>query len=216
MARYNCILFDFDGTTADTIGSVLYTFHHVFTNGGFEIDDEFISTNMGFSLREAFTYIVGDDKEKVAECIRQYEAFYTSESWRLIHTFPYVLETLAQLKAEGITLCIATNNLHRIIDQILEHLGMATYMDTVVCLDDVANGKPAPDITLEALRRTGCTAAETLVVGDSTFDVGMGRAAGVDTCAVTYGSHDRATLSEAGATYIIDSFDQLVDIVLKD
>ena len=216
MARYNCVLFDFDGTTADTIGSVLHTFHHVFTNGGFEIDDEFIATNMGFSLREAFTYIIGDDKKRVAECIRQYEAFYTSEAWQLIRLFPHVLETLARLNEAGVTLCIATNNLHRIVDRISEHLGMATYMQTIVCLDDVVNGKPAPDIALEALRRTGYTAAETLVVGDSTFDVGMGQAAGIDTCAVTYGSHDRATLSEAGATYIIDSFDKLVDIVLND
>ena len=216
MARYKCLLFDFDGTTADTIGSVLHTFHHVFADAGFEIDDEFISTNMCFSLREAFTYIIGDDQAKVAECLRRYQEFYTTEAWRLITTFPHVLETLARLKAEGITLCLATNNLHHIVDRIVEHLGMAEYMDTVVCLDDVANGKPAPDIALEALRRTGFDASEALVVGDSFFDIGMGRAAGADTCGVTYGSQDRATLVEAGATHLIDSFDQLLNIVLGE
>ena len=216
MARYKCLLFDFDGTTADTIGSVLHTFHHVFADAGFDVDDEFISTNMGFSLQEAFTYMVGDDQAKVAECLRRYKEFYTAEAWRLITPFPHVLDTLARLKAEGVTLCLATNNLHHIVDRILLHIGMAEYMDAVVCLDDVSNGKPAPDIALEALRRTGFDASEALVVGDSTFDIGLGRAAGTDTCGVTYGSHDRATLSEAGATHLIDSFDQLLKIVLEE
>ena len=74
--------------------------------------------------------------------------------------------------------------------------------------------KPAHDIALEVLRRCNIKADEAIVVGDSTYDMDMGREAGCDLCGVSYGGHTPEMLREKGAKHIIDNFSELVKIVL--
>ena len=76
------------------------------------------------------------------------------------------------------------------------------------------NGKPAPDIAIESMRRAGCTPEESIVVGDSTFDMSMGCNAGCRCLGVTYGSHDRQTLLDGGATWVVDDFRDIAKIIL--
>ncbi|MBR0393629.1 MAG: HAD hydrolase-like protein, partial [Alistipes sp.] len=80
---------------------------------------------------------------------------------------------------------------------------------------NIKSVKPAPDIAFEAMRRTDSLPEKTLVVGDSIYDIQMGVAAGTATCGVTFGSHSKEALLEAGATCLIDSFDELLKIVLE-
>ena len=85
----------------------------------------------------------------------------------------------------------------------------------IVCADDVVNAKPAPDIALLALERYGAKGSEALVVGDSTFDMDMGRGADCDLCGVSFGSHTPEMLREKGARYVIDHFSELLKIALE-
>ena len=93
-------------------------------------------------------------------------------------------------------------------------LNIAEYFDGIVCADDVVNAKPAPDIALLAIERYNVKAEEALVVGDSTFDMDMGRGANCHLCGVTFGSHTAEMLRATGAKYIIDHFSELEKIVL--
>ena len=69
-------------------------------------------------------------------------------------------------------------------------------------------------MALRALSLTGTRPEEALVVGDTTFDIEMGRSAGCKTCGVTFGNHSRSQLQAAGADFLIDDFAQLREIVL--
>ena len=75
--------------------------------------------------------------------------------------------------------------------------------------DDVEKAKPDAEPVLKTLRRFGLQPAEALVVGDTKFDILMGRNAGAMTCGVTYGNGNREELQAARADYIIDHFEEI-------
>ena len=68
-------------------------------------------------------------------------------------------------------------------------------------------------MTLRLMEKMGVGAGETLVMGDTTYDILMGNSAGCRTCAVTYGNHDEATLLTAHPTFILNSFPGILELV---
>jgi phosphoglycolate phosphatase len=87
---------------------------------------------------------------------------------------------------------------------MLEQLQVRTHFREVLAEEDVPGKKPAPDLVLELAARLGVSAARILVVGDTTYDIEMGHAAGARTCAVAYGNHPAARLREARPTHQFD------------
>ena len=144
----------------------------------------------------------------------EYNNIYKEEAEGLIELFDGVVATLDRLKMAGVKIVIASNNVQPVLRRLTANLGIAQYIDDIVAVEDVENVKPAPDIALEVLRRCNISGEEALVVGDSTFDMDMGREAGCHLCGVTYGSHTPEMLREKGARYIIDNFSELEKIVL--
>jgi len=71
--------------------------------------------------------------------------------------------------------------------------------------EDARRKKPEPELVLKLAESAGVSPARVLVVGDTTYDIEMGHAAGAQTCAVTYGSHDRERLARVRPTYQLDS-----------
>ena len=92
-------------------------------------------------------------------------------------------------------------------------LEIGDYISYLVGADDVEKAKPNPEPVLKTLTATGFNASQTLVVGDMNVDILMGLNAGARTCGVTYGNGTRRELEDAGANYIIDSIDELTEIV---
>ena len=218
MARYTTLLFDFDGTIANTIPSIIYCFQKLLRSKGIEVDDEMIARNTGLSLIEGFQLLTNiSDMEKIKQYAEEYKELYFREGIAKVVLFPEVAETMRQLHERGIRMALSTNNFEYIVTPVIERLGIMPYMNEIVCSDseNVKSVKPAPDIAFEAMRRTDSLPEKTLVVGDSIYDIQMGVAAGTATCGVTFGSHSKEALLEAGATCLIDSFDELLKIVLE-
>ena len=109
---------------------------------------------------------------------------------------------------------ITSNNVKPVLRRLTTNLGIAEYIDDIVSVEDVENVKPAPDIALAVLRRYNISGEESLVVGDATLDMDMGREAGCHLCGVSFGSHTPEMLRERGARYIIDHFSEIEKIVL--
>ena len=82
----------------------------------------------------------------------------------------------------------------------------------IVSANDVQHAKPNPEPVLKILSTLDIKPTEAIVVGDTTFDILMGRDAGCRTCGVTYGNQSADALRSAGATYIIDDFAELAII----
>ena len=215
MSNIKFVMLDFDGTTADTTPSILYCADKVCQAEGYILDHELLARNTGYTTEAAFEFLTGSkDPVLIERMSKLYRDMYNSEGLDMITLFDGVLETMERLHSKGIKFAVTTNNVSEVIEAMTKRLGMDKYLDNIVCLDNVENGKPAPDIAIESMRRAGCTPEESIVVGDSTFDMGMGVNAGCRCCGVTYGSHDRQTLFNSGASWVIDDFRELEKIVL--
>lgn len=215
--NYRVVALDFDGTTACTVPAIYHAAGKMLERRGYMVDKEVVYKNFGLALPAAFRCFAGDegiDDVTIEEMIAEYNTIYREESEQLIELFDGVAETLDHLKNAGVKIAIASNNIRPVIDRLTTNLGIAKYIDDVVSVEDVKCVKPAPDIAIEVIRRFGVRADEVLVVGDSTFDMDMGREAGCHLCGVTYGSHSPEMLCEKGARYIIEHFAELEKIVL--
>lgn len=217
MSNYKVIMLDFDGTTACTVPAIYHAAKRMLNMHGYEVEKEVVYKNFGLALPFAFRCFAGDDSiddATIEQMIAEYNSIYKEEGEQLIELFDGVVETLDNLKKAGIKIVIASNNIRPVLDRLTANLGIAQYIDDIVSVEDVENVKPAPDIALEVLRRFNISGEEALVVGDSTFDMDMGREADCHLCGVTYGSHTPEMLCEKGARYIIERFSDLEKVVL--
>lgn len=109
----------------------------------------------------------------------------------------------------GIRLAIATSRGANSLGVILRNYGIYDIFDEMATSSDNYEPKPSPEMVLKLIERLGATAAGTLVVGDTTFDLLMGKRAGCRTCGVSYGNHDRTILASASPDFIVDSFPEI-------
>ena len=217
MANYKVIMLDFDGTTACTVHAIYHAAKRMLNEYGYEVEKDIVYKNFGLALPYSFYCFAGVesfDEETSKNMIADYNRIYREEAEQLIELFDGVADTLDTLKKAGIKIVIASNNVHPVLERQLSNLGIRHYIDDIVAVEDVENVKPAPDIALEVLRRCNIKPEEAIVVGDSTYDMDMGREAGCDLCGVSYGGHTPEMLREKGAKYIMDNFSELVNIVL--
>ncbi len=91
----------------------------------------------------------------------------------------------------------------------MHHCGIDAWIEETIGGDCVSQGKPHPEMIERTRLVFGTRPEDTLMVGDTSFDIQMGQAAGVATCAVTYGMHETAALRRLGPDFLIDRFDLL-------
>jgi pyrophosphatase PpaX len=121
---------------------------------------------------------------------------------------------LERLKSEGRQLGIVTAKRRRTVDLAFAILPLERYFDAVVTAEQTQHHKPHPEPVLIALERLGSAPAEAAFVGDSPFDMGAGKAAGVFTVAVSWGKiHPVERLRQAGADAVVHSPDELLDVL---
>ncbi len=187
--RYRVCLFDFDGTIVDSGAIILASFRHA-TRAvlGEEVPDvRLTALTGGATLQEQMAAIA---PAHVEELVRTYRAHNTPLHDEL-ECCPGMDRVLAQLHAEGRRLGIVTAKRRENVELVLSRLPLAGYFETIVAAEDTERHKPDPEPILLALERLGARPEEAAYVGDSPFDVGAARAAGVHAIAVTWGGlHD--------------------------
>jgi phosphoglycolate phosphatase len=212
------IIFDFDGTLGDTRRNIVTTMQMTIAELGLPCrsDAECIST-IGLPLYGCFETLYPDTgKEIIRKCADTYRRVF-QENLRTIKpkTFPKVIETLSMLKGQGLTLAIASSRSHASLVELTQELGISDIISFLIGADDVEKAKPNPEPVQNILAALGYEANEALVVGDMNVDILMGVNAGTKTCGVTYGNGTKRELEEAGADYIINSFEELIEIVCQ-
>jgi phosphoglycolate phosphatase len=119
---------------------------------------------------------------------------------------------LAQLLERGYLLGIATGKARRGVNHVLDRHGLHGHFVTIQTVD-TSPGKPHPDMVLKAMAETGAAPQHTCMIGDTSFDIEMGRAANVRAIGVTWGNHPVVELAAAGAHRLVDRFDDLAHAV---
>ena len=210
------IIFDFDGTLGDTRRNIVTTMQMTIAELGLSgrTDDE-CGSKIGLPLDGCFEALYPEgSKETIQRCADTYRRIFQENLLTMKpQVFPKVKETLSVLKEQGYTLTIASSRWHKSLSELTHDLEIAEFISYLVGADDVEKAKPSPEPVLKTLTAMGADASQTLVVGDMNVDILMGLNAGARTCGVTYGNGTRKELEDAGANYIIDSIDELTEIV---
>lgn len=209
------VILDFDGTIADTRECITETVSRTLDELGHpRVAATAITALIGLPLSETFIRLTGmNDATFIAKATDTYRRLFGGVSRQAVTLFPHVRETLRELHAGGLTLAIASSRDKRSLISLSETLGIASYIDMISGESDVVNKKPAPDMAVRILRLTGSDAADSMVVGDTWFDIDMGRGAGCVTCGVTYGNHTEEQLRSHGADFIISDFAELPAVI---
>lgn len=207
------IILDFDGTLADTRGLIVKTMQQTLDALGLEsCTDEQCAAMIGLPLKQAFTDLLPMDDEMGDRCAETYRRLFNeNNAIYTVPAFPNVLETLHQLHEQGYTLTIASSRSHRSLMEFVEDMHLDEVIPYVLGADDVKQAKPHPEPVLKTLEAFGCKPEDAWVVGDTWYDIEMGRRAGVHTCGVTYGNGSREELIRAGADVLVDDFGELLD-----
>lgn len=211
MKKIKLIILDFDGTLADTRELIVKTMQQTLEALGLESrTDEQCASMIGLPLKQAFTDLLPISDEMGGQCVETYRRIFNeNNALYVIPTFPHVMETLHQLHEQGYILTIASSRSNRSLREFVNDMDLNDVIPYVLGAEDVTRAKPHPDPVLQTLETFGCKAEDALVVGDTWYDIEMGKRAGVKTCGVTYGNGTREELIQAGADYLVDDFGEL-------
>lgn len=207
------VVFDVDGTLVDSQRIILASMTHAFAAiGAAAPPDAEVLAIVGLSLPEAMAVLApalpAAARAALVEGYR--DSFVAARAAggaeAAAPLYPGALAALKRLaEREGVSLGVATGKARRGLDHLLAAHGLRGFFDTEQTADGHPS-KPHPSMLQAALGETGCRAERAVMVGDTEFDVAMGRAAGFATVGVAWGYHPRARLEAAGADVIIEDF----------
>lgn len=211
------VIFDMAGTTVRDRDNVHAALMHALELGGHPITRDEANSVMGIAKPEAIRQLLtlkSGQAPSEAEVQRLYEGFLAYmlnfyETDPGVEAIPGARETFATLQAAGIRVGLDTGFSRPIADAILRRLGWDApgVLDVTVTTDEVAQGRPAPDLALEAMRRLGLSDTKLVAkVGDTPVDLGEGTAAGCGwVIGVLSGACTRAELEPHPHTHLLDS-----------
>jgi phosphoglycolate phosphatase len=210
------VVFDVDGTLVDSQRLILAAMRAAFAEAGREAppDPEILGI-VGLSLPVAIAALAPEIPERVrAEITAAYRAQFAAG--RASHggdarapLYPGARAALDAVAAAPATLLgVATGKSRRGLNFLLGAHDLGGYFVTLQTADGHPS-KPHPSMLEATLAETGCAADRAVMIGDTEFDIVMGRNAGFSTIGVTWGYHDEARLARAGADRIVGGFDDL-------
>lgn len=212
MTHQTLLLFDLDGTLLDSGNIILESQRRAFRAIGLPMPDrERALSIVGLSLSEAFRVLLGDDGpyEEAAEHYRQAFHYLRTHEPELESLFDGADLLLSALKSEARhALGIATGKSRRGVAAVKKTYGWDEHFVTTQTSDD-APSKPHPGMIENACRETGITPARTLMIGDSSFDMEMAKAAGARAIGVSWGFQPVEVLLASGADVIVEDFEEL-------
>jgi phosphoglycolate phosphatase len=212
------IIFDLDGTLIDTPSGIVETFIAALKSMDVAFNDSAaIKATIGLPIEQAFSNLLSIDKNdgRVTHAIKQYHTLFEDivlpNAKKLI--FPGVAKGLESLIANEFTLAVATSKIYKSAEALLQAAGLWEYFTLVVGADQVTNPKPHPEMGQLIMKKLGALSAYTVMIGDTTHDILMAKGAGMRSIAVTYGVQNIEMLKSAKPTWIVDTFDEVLNCV---
>lgn len=218
MTELKLVLFDLDGTLADSHAFLTRVVGEAFAHVGASLPDaermrEFYSLTY-YDFFKRCGDLLSPDQIVAASDYMHHTLLRERSTGALIEPFyPGIKAALDELLQAGYLLGIVTNKPGHGLNSVLATNEAAHYFVTLNNPDNAAT-KPAPDMVLNGLRATGAEPANCVVVGDSLVDMLTARNAGVRAIGVTWAGRDAGPLADAGAIAVLDRVEQLVPAIM--
>ena len=213
--RYRLAIFDFDGTIADTRRPITLSVNRALEELGYPRRDHAdIQELVGLPLAEVLGTLAGEST-RADELCAAYRAAFKAVAPGNSPLFDGVREALNELHAAGTRLAIATSRSRESLEIFLDQHELRGLFEFWAGGQCIARGKPHPEMLQYVLGRVGLGRDDAIMIGDTTHDMKMARAAGVDACAVTYGMHDADRLAASEPTYLVHGASEVPPVVLS-
>ena len=213
MQNFKAIFFDFDGTIADTVNGILATMTATFKELNLPIPpQDAMKSTIGMLLGDALQQLGNLDDSQRVIAVKTYQRLFREVELPNTRIFPGVSQTLQTLKSRGVKMAIVTSRGIESLRLILTQNNILEYFDELVTRDNGFKPKPAPDMVNYLLQKMSLAPSDVLVVGDTTFDIDMGAAAGCKTCAVTYGNHSAERLATSKCDWMVGRFEEIAEV----
>ncbi|MFT3876239.1 MAG: HAD family hydrolase [Propioniciclava sp.] len=205
--RWSAVLFDFDGTLANTIPLIIGSFR--WTLAEYDLppaDDATIRSWIGRTLPDVFTELAGTDE--VDELMAGYRAWQL-ENHHLLQTYPGMDALLARLADAGVPLGIATSRRRDSAEHLMRVAGLDGSLPLLVGLEDTSAHKPDAAPLLLAAERIGADPSGAVYVGDAVVDLRAAQAAGMTGVGVTWGAGLPGDLRAETSLAVVDTVTEL-------
>ena len=213
-SRFRLVVFDWDGTLIDSTAAIVDALRAAAADLGLPVPSrERAAHVIGVGLFEAIRIAVPTiEREQLPDFVVRYRHHYFALDQRL-EPFAGVPQLLGELVDAGAWLAVATGKSRAGLDRALKQTDWARHFVTTRCADEGAP-KPDPWMLRDICEEVGVDPVEVLMVGDTTHDLGMARAAGTGAIAVTYGAHPRGELETEPSLAMVDSIVELRESLL--
>ena len=209
--RYELVVWDWDGTIMDSTPTIVQCIQQACRDLDFPVPEDSIASHViGLGVHDSLRRVVPSiDPAHFPKLVDRFRFHYLAKDHEL-HLFQGMRELLEDLKTQGFMLGVATGKPRRGLDRSLRHHQLGhIFHDTRTA--DESFSKPHPGMLLDLSDSLQVPVRKILMIGDTTHDLEMAQAAGVDGVAVTYGAHPADALRSANSLACLDNVKELAN-----
>lgn len=206
-------IFDFDGTLADSEQCSIIATQQAFQKQGYKVPTaEQITYYMGVPIEKSFPLMINEiiDSTMLEELLVAFRVIYQKIEQDTLRIFPHIEEVLQTLQNQKKRCFVLSSKKTAVLKRNLEILKIHTFFEDAIGSDRVTDYKPDPAGIFQIQKEYHIQLDNTVMIGDAIFDLQMGKAAGVRTCAVTWGSHPKEELLKERPDWCIDEPNELI------
>lgn len=220
MPTFAAVIFDWDGTLADTRCVVIRTFQEVLTSIECVVNDEFIERRIGIGAKNTFRDAlkargIPFDEETLDDLVKKKTEIQLRLTQK-VNLFDGAFELLESLQGRA-KMALATMSNRRVINKLLYEKGVRKYFDVVISVDEVSKPKPNPEVFLRCMVELKTHPEDCVVIEDSVFGVRAAKRAGMKCIAVPTGAYSINELGRQEPDLIVHSLkerDKILDFIL--
>jgi beta-phosphoglucomutase len=209
---FNAVIFDWDGTLADTREVILSSFHVALREVvNMDVVDEFIERRIGVGAAWTFKEILESkglrfDNDLINRLVAVKVRVAIGEADK-VKLFPGARDVLESLRGK-IKIGLASMNNRQVINHLLRVIGVKEFFSVIITVDEVAKSKPDPEIFLKTVKKLGSKPQDCVVIEDSIFGVKAAKAGNMSCVAVAQGAYSPEELATANPDLILSSFQE--------
>ena len=217
MKNYSTVFFDLDGTLVDSGEGVRNSVEYALKKFGIEVENkDSLSCFIGPPLTVSFKTFYGFDDENADRSVAYYREYYKDKGIFEGYVYDGIEETLKRLKDAGKRVMVATSKPEEYAKRVLEKFGIAKYFDFIAgaTMDEKTRANKI-EIMQYAFDSCGASPSDTIMVGDRLFDIEGAKHFGMECIAVLYGYGSMEEFERYGAEYIVETAEDVADLILK-
>lgn len=209
------VLFDFDGTLANSFTPITSSTNHVRQKFGLPpLPESEIRHYVGYGLTNLMQALIPNAPTE--EAIDIYRSHHQTVMLTQTKLMPGVAETIHELSRRGFRMAVCSNKQVEFTRQLIKTLGLDQYFKAVLGPEDVDNrAKPDPAMLLEGLRRLEVSKDEAVYVGDMAIDVHTAQSAGIVVWLVPGGAAGEESAEAAGPNRVLNGFAEILELLSK-